>query len=76
MTDAWQNRDYGDLINHLTALRRRGRFDPDRAGSRGCAACRGVRRVVLVDGQRCVVYSEPCLACRGDGTTEKASTRA
>lgn len=72
----WQSPDYGPLVNHLQELRRKGRIPGRRGEVTGCAACRGVRRVILVDGQRRVVYSEPCLACRGGGATEKAPASA
>ncbi|RSS79574.1 hypothetical protein [Streptomyces sp. WAC06614] len=78
MTNAWENREYGDLIDHLTQLRRRGRFvQPGRTlPVSGCASCRGVRRVVLVDGERRVVYSEPCLSCRGGGAQDREHSPA
>ncbi|MFJ3878767.1 hypothetical protein ACIPW5_15025 [Streptomyces sp. NPDC090077] len=43
---------------------------------RGCGGCRGLQRTILVDGEHRIVYSEPCLACRGGGTTEKADLPA
>ncbi|MFD5509092.1 hypothetical protein ACFWIB_15125 [Streptomyces sp. NPDC127051] len=74
---AWQNDEYGTLIAHLRDLRRRGSIPARRRDvTLGCAACRGIRRTILVNGERQVVYSEPCLACRGGGATEKAHTSA
>ncbi|MFD3717294.1 hypothetical protein [Streptomyces sp. NPDC058674] len=74
---AWQSSDHGPLIAHLRELRRKGSIPARRRNAvTGCAACRGIRRTILVDGAQQVVYSEPCLACRGGGATEKAPTSA
>lgn len=75
---AWESPDYGPLINHLQALRRQGRVPRGRDATtgRGCGGCRGLQRTILVDGEHRIVYSEPCLACRGGGTTEKADIPA
>jgi hypothetical protein len=74
VTTTWESPDHDALINHLRQLRRRGGIRPVGAG--GCTACRGIARTILVDGEQRVVYSEPCLACRGGGATEKARTPA
>ncbi len=74
---AWESPDYGPLINHLQALRRKGRIPSRRSEvTGGCGACRGIRRTILVDGQRRVVYSQPCLACRGGGASDREHTSA
>ncbi|MGW7311902.1 hypothetical protein [Streptomyces sp. NPDC054854] len=73
---SWESPDRGSLINHLRELRRKGNIPRRRAEVRGCTACRGIRRTILVDGEQRVVYSEPCLACQGGGSTEKAHTPA
>ncbi|MFI8104846.1 hypothetical protein [Streptomyces sp. NPDC086023] len=76
MSTSWQNENYGDLFKHLKAIRRSWGRPGTRSVGRGCANCRGFRRTILVDGELRVVYSEPCLACRGNGTTERAGTSA
>lgn len=64
--------DYGPLINHLQELRRKGAVPRRRAEIRsGCGACRGLKRTILVDGEYRVVYSQPCLACRGGGSSDR-----
>lgn len=74
---AWQSSEHGPLIAHLRELRRRGGIPRRRSeATTGCAACRGIRRTILVDGQMRILYSEPCLACQGGGATEKAHTPA
>ncbi|MFE5591430.1 hypothetical protein [Streptomyces sp. NPDC056549] len=72
MSTQWQNDQYGSLIGHLTELRRQGQYLGARRGPGRCRSCRGSRRIVLVGARREVIYSEPCLGCEGDGTTEMA----
>ncbi|MFF9199940.1 hypothetical protein ACF09L_32515 [Streptomyces sp. NPDC014779] len=70
MSTSWQNDSTGDILAHLTELRRTRRFLGTRRGPGRCRSCKGARRVVLVDDARRVLYSEPCLACTGEGTSE------
>ncbi|THA82709.1 hypothetical protein [Streptomyces sp. A0592] len=74
---AQERPDYGPLINHLQELRRKGAV-PRRRGVAvaKCSACRDLRRTILVDGQYRVVYSQPCLACRGGGASDREYTSA
>ncbi|MFE2556688.1 hypothetical protein ACFXGT_11720 [Streptomyces sp. NPDC059352] len=76
MSAQWQNREYGSLIDHLTKLRNSRKYLGTRRGPGRCGSCRGARRVVLVGAEYKVLYSEPCLACEGDGTTDRATTPA
>ncbi|MFJ4863382.1 MULTISPECIES: hypothetical protein [unclassified Streptomyces] len=74
---AQERPDYGPLINHLQELRRKGAVPRRRhAVGAGCAACRGLARTILVDGEYRVVYSQPCLACRGGGSSDREHTSA
>ncbi|MEU8621007.1 hypothetical protein [Streptomyces sp. NPDC048623] len=74
MSTSWQNDNTGSLLAHLAELRRGGRFLGTRRGLNRCRSCKGARRVVLVDADRHVLYSEPCLACTGEGTSEPVTS--
>ncbi|WP_370415046.1 hypothetical protein [Streptomyces fradiae] len=74
MSTSWQNDNANGLLGHLTELRRTRRFLGTRRGPGRCRSCKGARRVVLVDADRHVLYSEPCLACTGDGTSEPVAS--
>lgn len=74
---AQERPDYGPLINHLQELRRKGAVPRRRdVAAAGCGACRGLARTILLDGQYQVVYSQPCLACRGGGSSDREHTSA